>query len=203
MSRTLSATLPSSTLYVSGTVNGVESTWTNATGYVWETTVQRSVDDVYRVELTLISSSGAATETSFTLYYGLHLVTNRTQADVDAGNEKAFYNASDLNRVGSAMEYIAERLHHAGHYVSISPKLDWTYDDRPTLNQMTQYLADLSTLRSQLELVETAPEVPGDMDKLTWQEANDIEQILEDVYDALLVIMAPWAYSGEFYGGEV
>ena len=41
------------------------------------------------------------------------LITDRTQADVDAGNAKGSYNAEDLNRVGSAMNYVADRLRAA------------------------------------------------------------------------------------------
>ena len=34
------------------------------------------------------------------------LVTDRTQADADARNDKGTYNAADLNRVTEAMEYL-------------------------------------------------------------------------------------------------
>ena len=79
--RTLTTTLPSGTLYVSGTVNGVSTTWTNTEGNTWETVAERSPQDVYVVALTIINQLGTATETTFTLYYGLHLVTDRTAAD--------------------------------------------------------------------------------------------------------------------------
>ena len=108
--RTLTATLPPDTLYVSGTVNGAATTWTNTQGKMWETVAERSANDIYVVALTIINSVGAVTETTFTLYYGLHLVTDRTQADVTARNQKGTYNASDLNRVGAAMIYVADKL---------------------------------------------------------------------------------------------
>ena len=40
----------------------------------------------------------------------LTLVTNRNQNDVDTRNSKGAYNATDLNRVTEAMEYINNRL---------------------------------------------------------------------------------------------
>ena len=201
--RTLTTTLPSDTLYVSGTVNGVSTTWTNTEGNTWETVAERSPHDVYVVALTIINQLGTATETTFTLYYGLHLVTDRTQADVNAGNAKGTYNASDLNRVGAAMNYVADRLRSIGFIPYIDPKTDWLKTEWPTPQAMERYISDLAELRSKFEQAKYTPPVPPDMVDLTWQEANDIERILEDV-DALITnIIAGWYYSGELYAGEV
>ena len=57
------------------------------------------------------------------------LITDRTQADVDARNGKGTYNESDLNRVAAAMNYVAGRLESAGYDPHISPKTDWKDDD--------------------------------------------------------------------------
>lgn len=45
------------------------------------------------------------------------LVTDRTQADVQAWNDKGTYNPSDLNRVTHAMEYLVERIRSYGYAV--------------------------------------------------------------------------------------
>ena len=209
--RTLITTLPSDTLYVSGTVNGLETTWTNTEGNTWETVAARSAKDVYVVALLIINSIGTATETTFTLYYGLHLVTDRTQADVTAGNAKGTYNASDLNRVGAAMNYVADRLRAAGYDPHISPKTDWKDGDWVDPAAQAVYLGDLAELRKQFTMLESTPRVPPRIlattvnsgDGLTYGWANDIEQILVDI-DALLTnIDAGWLYSGEIYSGEV
>lgn len=209
--RTLTTTLPSGTLYVSGTVNGVSTTWTNTEGNTWETVAERSPQDVYVVALTIINQLGTATETTLTLYYGLHLVTDRTAADVNAGNDKGTYNASDLNRVGAAMNYVADRLKAAGYDPHISPKTDWKDGEWVTPSAQAVYLGDLAELRKQFALYETTPDVPPRIlatgihtnDGLTHTWANNIEQILVDI-DALLTnIAAGWLYSGEIYSGEV
>lgn len=76
MTQTLSVSLAAGTLYVSGTVNGVAKTWTNTDGNIWETTAERAEDDIYRIELTMIGSSGTTSTASLTLYYGiLQLIT--------------------------------------------------------------------------------------------------------------------------------
>lgn len=209
--RTLTTTLPSGTLYVSGTVNGVSTTWTNTEGNTWETVAERSPQDVYVVALTIINQLGTATETTFTLYYGLHLVTDRTAADVNAGNDKGTYKASDLNRVGAAMNYVAARLREQGYDPHISPKTDWMDGEWVTPADEAVYLGDLAELRKQFTLYETTPEVPprilataiNSNDGLTYTWANNIEQILVDIDVLLTNIAAGWLYSGEIYSGEV
>lgn len=209
--RTLTTTLPPGTLYVSGTVNGVSTTWANTEGNTWETVAERSPQDVYVVAMTIINQSGVTTETTFTLYYGLHLITNRTKADVAAQNDKGTYNASDLNRVGAAMNYVADRLKAQGYDPHISPKTDWKDGDWVTPAAQAVYLGDLVELRKQFALYETTPEVPprilataiNSNDGLTYTWANDIEQILMDIDVLLTNIAAGWLYSGEIYSGEV
>lgn len=200
--RTLTTALPSDTLYVSGTVNGISTTWTNTEGNTWETVAERSPQDVYVVALTIINQLGTATETTFTLYYGLHLVTDRTAADVAARNDKGTYNAEDLNRVGAAIQYVADLFHGLGYGFSVSPKTDWKDTDWPTPSDMERYLLDVSTLRGLLTQMETTPNVPRSMAKLTHWTANDIEQILVDLDDSITRMKAAMFYAGEIYSGE-
>lgn len=225
--QTISVSLPSTTVYVSGTVNDVAVTWTLAGNNTWEAIADRAEDDIYHVELTIINSLGTSTSTSFTLYYGLNLITDRTQADVDrtsylaslwvagvfTGTDaelaewnsdlKGSYNASDLNRVGSAMNYVANRFTESGYHPVISPRIDWTEDDIPRESDMEHYLADLNILRGVLAVMPTTPEVPEDMDGLTYQEANNIEQTLLDIDSLITRMMAAWFYCGDLYCGEV
>ena len=225
MTQTISATLPASTVYVSGTVNDVSVVWTNTGGEVWEAVADRATDDIYHVELTIVNSSGASTTTSFTLYYGLlNLITDRTQADVDyavrlsqkgwsgmtaeekadwESNLKGTYNASDLNRVGNAVTYVAGRLTEAGYFVPVSPKIDWTESDIPKESDMQTYLEDVEILRSALTVLPETPEVPEDMEGLTYEEANDIERILLAVDDLITKMINSYFYSNEIFSGEV
>lgn len=98
---------------------------------------------------------------------------------------KGAYNAADLNRVGSAIAYIADLLTGYGYAVDVSPKTDWALGDIPTPTQMEAYLRDVSALRAVLAVWATTPAVPGSMDNATYITANNIEKILVDV-DALL-----------------
>ena len=73
------------------------------------------------------------------------------------------------------------------------PTLDpytWYESDVPTVSLMDEYLSNVSALRAVLNLPETTPEVPADMDRLTQSEANDIEDILGIIHTYLLALQS-------------
>lgn len=154
------------------------------------------------------------------------LITDRTQADVDEikqmmrkgkanataaemqklrKSQKGSYNASDLNRVIEAVQYIAERLRtECGYEVELQEiKSDWDYVDIPTPKTLNIYLLNCETVRAILKLPDGTPTVPPDMENFTWSEANDIEKILVVVNTLIDNIAGAWFYSGDLYAGEV
>lgn len=204
MSQIVSVTLPGNPIYVSGTVNSVAVTWTLVGANTWEAVADKAEDGVYLVSVTAIDSVGNSSTSEFTLYYGtITLITDRSKMDVMKGTEKGFYNASDLNRVGAAVEYLAQRLDECGVMVAVAPKLDWQMSDIPTAEQMVQYLDDVAALRSALPTAESTPKAPTSMSGLDWMKANAIEQILVDLDGTLNRIPLGYVYSGEIYAGEV
>ena len=132
----------------------------------------------------------------------LHLVTDRTPDDVATQNVKGTYRAEDLNRVGVAMKYVADRLAEQGCAPSISPKTDWSESDWLAPGASEVYLTDLAELRRQFAVMQTTPNVPDDMERLTYQEANNIEKILEDIDTLLTNASLAWYFSGELSSGE-
>lgn len=199
----LSVSLPSEIIYVSGTVNGTAYTWTLIEG-AWTATVERAADDTYAVALTAVTAAGVSTNYTLTLYYGLlSLITDRTRADVANQTDKGFYNASDLNRVGAAVEYITGRFTALGYACPVTVKKDWLTTDAPTASQMDAYRQNIVTLRGQIAVMASTPEAPASMAGLDYVKANNIEQILLDL-DALIDnITKSWYFSGELYAGEV
>lgn len=199
----LSVSLPSEIIYVSGTVNGTAYTWTLLDG-AWTATVERAADDTYAVALTAVTAAGVSTNYTLTLYYGLlSLITDRTRADVANQTDKGFYNASDLNRVGAAVEYIADRFTALGYACPVTVKKDWLTSDAPTASQLETYRQNIVTLRSRIAVMASTPEAPASMAGLNYVKANNIEQILLDL-DALLTnAAAAWYQSGELFAGEV
>lgn len=222
--QTLSVALPSEVVYVSGTVNGTAYTWT-LVDTAWQATVERAADETYRVALTAVNALGTTADYEMTLYYGLlNLITDRTQADVDAvralaakgwaamtdaekaawtAGLKGAYNAEDLNRVGAAAAYVAGRLADAGYHAPVTPKQNWQMQDIPAPAQMQQYLADIGAIRGALAVMPSTPDAPTSMSGLTYADANSIEQILLDVDALITKLISAYYYSGELIAGEV
>ena len=153
-----------------------------------------------------------------------NLITDRTQADVDRYTElrlkylsgmtaeerlewetslKGAYNYTDMNRVESAVEYVANRLTEAGYGVIPVVKKDWMGTDKPTLTDLQRYMKNISDIRSALATYETTPEAPTTERRLSFQEANAIERILADVDDLISKMVSAYFYSNDLYSGEV
>jgi len=116
------------------------------------------------------------------------LVTDRTAP--------ADYFAEDLNRVDAACAALAEQLRQSGYAVEVSTRAEaWTMEGSPTPEEMDTYLRNVRSIREVLSLAASVPGVPGSMRRLTHEEANDIERVLEAVSAALerLKIVLPRA----------
>ena len=153
--------------------------------------------------LTAYNDDGESAAVTLLVFVQLELVTDRTRADVANQTDKGFYNASDLNRVGAAVEYIAGRFTALGYDCPVTVKKDWLTSDAPTASQMETYRQNIVTLRNQIAVMASTPEAPASMAGLNYVKANDIEQILLDL-DALIdKLIKSWYFAGELYAGEV
>lgn len=113
-----------------------------------------------------------------------------------------FYNVSDLNRVGEAVRYLAERFTGYGYAVEVSPKADWSESDTPTASQMETYRQNIATLRRQIAVMRSTPETPETMRALNYVKANNIERILQDLNTLITNMEQAWFFSGDLYAGE-
>ena len=153
----------------------------------------------------------------------LGLITNRTQTDVDrvkelrakikAGTASAAditeylsapigdYCSADVNRVNGAINTVATALTAAGYPLNGGLATNWTDDDEFLLAERTAYLGAVAEVRSALAVYPTTPAVPNAINSYT--QANDIEQIIEDVYQLYLNMVDAYYYLGDLYLGEV
>lgn len=203
MTQTVKVPLASNALYVSGTVNGVNKVWTREEGNWWSTQADRATDGVYRVVLSIVYGDGKTTEDSITLYYGLVLVTDRTEQDVINGTEKGWYSDIDLNRVGSAMVYLRDRLNSNGYSIDINPRVDWKDTEKGYDDEMEYYLRCVGTIKSAFNHPVYSPDLPREIRFLSYQSANDIEKVLEITDELLTNSLQFLFYSGELHSGEV
>lgn len=144
---------------------------------------------------------------------------------------KGAYNATDLNRVESAVLYLSNALADLPTVISdyaaskgvawdsiynvpydptaytVTTKTDWRHTDIPLPSDMVRYLANIVLLRSALNF--NTVDLPPDMDNLTYTEANAIERVLFDLDGAinalqtLLIGYINNAALAWFYSGEV
>lgn len=127
------------------------------------------------------------------------LITDRTAADVARVHElavkgyagmtvaelaewmagmKGAYNAVDLNRVGTALNYLRDRLTGVcGRDITWQAKTDWAMTDVITAAQGSAYHDQIGDVRAALTYPANAPDVP-EIALLTYAGANDIERIL-------------------------
>lgn len=228
MTQSIELTLNPEIVSVDGVVNGESYAFT-LTGSVddmsvWSAVVTRADDDIYRVSIVATTRLGVTVQLNTIIYYGLHLITDRTQVDVNRVNVlakkgwenmtpeeqsewriglKGAYNRTDLNRVKGALRYLQERFAEVGYSVGLSEVRTWTEQDVPTMTDMREYLEDVRAIRGVLSVMNTTPPVPSTMVGFNYIKANDIEQILMDVDRLLSNMIAGFVYSGDIHGGEL
>lgn len=145
------------------------------------------------------------------------LVTNRTQADVERVRElaakgfaamtadeqaewlagmKGTYNASDMNRVGTALNYLAARLSSiCGRSIAWTAKTDWAVTDIPAASQAETYRRQIQDIRDALVYPAGTPDVPQ-LARLTYTGANDIERILALCEDLIVNVAKSFRHTG-------
>jgi hypothetical protein len=123
------------------------------------------------------------------------MVYDRTQADVDAGNSKGFWNISDINRVENKEKEIADYLG-----ITITYKT-WSLGDLISLGDIQTILNDIQRMRNAWH---TATDTPATPTPNGWDyaSANNIEKILSDMYDFVLSVQKDFIYSNQIYSGE-
>lgn len=82
-----------------------------------------------------------------------------------------------------------------------SPPQPWTLQDIPTAQTMNAYLSMIQAVRQFLPSGINAPEVPENMNGLTYQKANDIEKILLEANRVIDNLENSWFACGEMDTG--
>ena len=139
---------------------------------------------------------------------GLSSLTT-TEKSVYMAGMKGAYNYTDMNRVGEATKYVADRMTalpaiikayreakgvadadmfdvpYDPSDIAVTGKSTWTMSDIPTSNDLTTYLSDIRLLKSKVTLPPTVPSLPVNMAYLTVSGANAIEQTLAAIDTAV------------------
>lgn len=123
-------------------------------------------------------------------------VYDRTQSDINNRTSKGHYNAADLNRVEQNCAHLAAILG-----VDISTRT-WSRTDFPTPGEFERILANLNALRDAFFVYQNTPSTPQNPIN-EYHKANDIEQILHDLYAIYEDNKRALMYAGEPYAGQM
>ncbi len=129
------------------------------------------------------------------------LITDRTATDVATRTRKGVYNASDLNRVAASAEYVHDILDGLGYRVPDQPNRAWFTNEIPDKNEIETHhnaVVGLDVIRYAHEKVV----LPPNLEKLTYERANNIEKFLLLCGEAAERIPEGYIYSDEIYGGD-
>lgn len=131
------------------------------------------------------------------------LLTERERESYYAGL-RGCYNATDMNRVGTEVYYIAKRLNAEGYEPRVEPKFRRSVEDIVRRDEWLRYINDARELRKNLTYYPTTPQITDDMyDGIDYHGANAIERILVDLDAIITLITRSYYYSGEVIAGEV
>lgn len=130
------------------------------------------------------------------------LASRNTPEDFDLAKHKGAYNYTDWNRVVWTIRTIRSALNDLGFAVVLPTLQEADSTHIPTRVEGNTLLECLRTLQEVLPSATTLS-VPDTLDNLTYQKANEIEQILLDLGTTILRIEDGWFYSGELYTGEI
>lgn len=110
-------------------------------------------------------------------------------------------NWGDLDRIEINCRYIAEQLNLYGYKVTIITKTDWIMDDFPYQTQIKRIRDNINALISAYHKLINSPEIVY-WNSLNWQDANSLEQNLENLNILLELMKQSFKYSGTFYSGQ-
>lgn len=122
-------------------------------------------------------------------------IYDRTQADIDGKTAKGHYNVDDLNRIEQDCEYLA-----GAFGVSVNTRA-WNRTDFPSPREFDRILNNLNVLRDAYYAYQTTPQTPQNPIN-QYQKANDLEQILNDLYALYEDNKRAVMYAGESYAGQ-
>lgn len=134
----------------------------------------------------------------------LDLVTDRTLEDVQRKNAKGTYNASDMNRVSTAVEMLRPLFLRYGYDVGDPIALRvWAVNDLPRLSEAEAFLQNVLAFDGHFRYADSMYALPKTIRNITYVDANNIEKFIAAMPDVFDRMAAAWFYADEPICGEV
>ena len=114
------------------------------------------------------------------------------------------YTYNDMNRVETAVSALSAQLKALGYMDTLlDVKTDWEANDHVWYDDMVRYIGNIGILRDSISVYPTTPAAPIVGEAMTYNIANNIEKILQDIDNIVGHGIKTWYYSGEIMAGEV
>lgn len=121
-------------------------------------------------------------------------IFDRTQADVDNKEDKAYADYDFYIRVEENSEYLADKATELGYPLSYTTKFDWVNDDIQIRTNTERIIDNMELIRSTIPTI-SGEDLPSDMRFMDYVDANDIEELQNSAYNVLTSIENNILYS--------
>lgn len=133
-------------------------------------------------------------------YQALRDWSGLTEAEITQLERGMLTNVT-LNRVANTVSMLASALNAAGYTVETTSQ-SFSETDRLKRSKYSVYLANVQAIRDAIAVRVSTPELPASDAKLDFTDANDIEQILADVFRLCEWMTYSRKYCGTFAAGQ-
>lgn len=200
MNEELQVRLATDVVYVYGTVNGIEATFSLVEVGLWTATVPKAVDGKYVVSITTYNSLGDPTLYETTIYK----LDSLMQPKLD-WTKNDYYNAEDLIRVEANTQYISEMLIELGYVVVLGDiKANWIMDDFPFKSQINRIENNIDALKNNFYMPDGwgTKKTWVDGMKFSYLDAIRFEKNIYLLMQIIDLIKDATVYSGTFNAGQ-
>ena len=124
------------------------------------------------------------------------LIFNRTKQDVLNRTPKGFYNNSDIQRINEYIKYMSDYLN-----LNLTIKNDFILGQIITQEDMQLILDNIDAIRKKWYVAKDTPQTPIVVG-YDYISANNVESILQALYDFAISVQTDFKYSGTFSSGQ-
>ncbi|NCC17121.1 MAG: hypothetical protein EOM28_12475 [Clostridia bacterium] len=135
-----------------------------------------------------------------TIVMSTELITDRTLGDVLSQNEKGTFNASDLNRVGTAAEELRLIGIEVGYPIVGTFRTNYMEGEIPLLEEMEYYLSQVHICQNCF--FDLGIPLPHTMDGLDYMAVNNMERLFVEIEKSICQIHKTKRHCGTANCGE-
>lgn len=123
------------------------------------------------------------------------LIFDRTINDVESRNAKGLYNVSDIERINGYIKFLSDELNLSLDV--ITPNLG----EMLTLSKIQAIIDNVNEIRANWYVAEDTPQTPI-ASAWNFEKANNIEKVLQALYEFVVSVKNDKLYSGTFRAGS-